>query len=55
MITKACQFLGVCLTMPISHMQLMMESKFCFEAMMCGYHIYKVIGASLSESHTDEM
>ena len=30
----------------------MMESEFCFEATVCGY---QVIGASLSESHTDEM
>jgi len=26
-----------------------------FEAMVCGCHIYEVIGVSLSESHTDEM
>jgi len=33
----------------------MMESEFCFEAMVCGCHIHEVIGVSLSESHTDEM
>jgi len=46
-IAKPCQFLCVCSTTPTPNVQLegavIMASKICVEAMVRGYHIYKVI------------
>lgn len=53
-IAKPCQFLCVCSTAPTPNVQLegavIMASKICVEAMVCGYHIYEVIwDATVSE------